>query len=260
MLNNLIDGIHSYVLAHKHIAKYKLWHYYLWPIALAIVVSVLGVELCSKLITYVKAFVFDTIGLDQDASTWGAILDWTISIVIRGFFIYLNFSFSKYLTLILLSPILAIISEQTERKITGKDYPFDLVKFTQEVIRGIIVALRNLVYENVLAIGLFIVTLLFPPIAPLSAALGFCIGAYFYGFSFLDYNNERQGYGIKKSVHLIRANKGFAVGNGGVFSLLFYIPYLGGIIAPILGTVGAAIHYHRKINTVDTNLISQSGD
>jgi len=260
MFNDLLDGIHSYVLAHKHIAKHRLWHYYLWPIALAIIVSVIGFQLGGTFITWLKELLFETLNLNPDTSTWGVVLDWMISILIRAFFFYINLTLSKYLTLILLSPILAIISEQTERKITGKTYPFDLLKFTQEVLRGIAIALRNLCLEFFLSIVLMIVSLFFPPVAPLTIAVSFCIGSYFYGFSFLDYNNERQGFGIKKSVALIRSRKAYSVGNGAVFSLLFMIPYLGGIFAPILGTVAAGIFYHTKMLPSKENDISISAD
>ena len=260
MFNDVLEGIHSYVLAHRHIAKHKLWHYYLWPVALAIIVSVIGFQLGGEFIAWLKEMLFETLDLNPETSTWGAVLDWAISILIRGFFFYINLTFSKYLTLILLSPILAIISEQTERKLTGKSYPFDLVKFSQEVLRGIAIAVRNLLLEFIISIGLMISSLLFPPIAPVTIALGFCIGAYFYGFSFLDYNNERQGFGIKKSVGLIKARKGYAIGNGAVFSLLFMVPFLGGIVAPILGTVAGGIFYHTKVLRTNDKDISKSGD
>ena len=53
----------------------------------------------------------------------------------------------------------------------------------------------------------------------------------------MDYANERNKLSIKESVLFVRKNKGFAIGVGGIFSLCFFIPIIGGILASFLAII-----------------------
>ena len=64
-----------------------------------------------------------------------------------------------------------------------------------------------------------------PVIGWLISFLGnFVISSYFYGFSFMDYTNERQRLSLKDSIAYISNNKGLAIGIGSVFVFCFFIP------------------------------------
>ena len=79
----------------------------------------------------------------------------------------------------------------------------------------------------------------------------FIISAYFYGFAFIDYTNERRRLTVKQSVHFIRENKGMAVGNGVVFALAMFIPFCGTTIAgfvAIVSVVAATISTHKIVD------------
>jgi CysZ protein len=65
----------------------------------------------------------------------------------------------------------------------------------------------------------------------------FLLSSYFYGFAFMDYSNERKKLSIKESILFIRKNKGFASGVGSLFSLCFFIPVIGGIMASFLAVI-----------------------
>ena len=83
---------------------------------------------------------------------------------------------------------------------------------------------------------------MFLKIIPITGSIAAFIGnllvsSYFYGFSFIDYSNERNKLSVKESVRFIRKNKGLSVGIGMIFSFCFYVPYLGGIVASFLAVV-----------------------
>jgi CysZ protein len=239
------EGITAYADAFRFIAKHKLWYLFLWPILFVIALVFVGFEAVNVLVDYLQIEIQSWIGLDKQEGALGTALSWAILIIVKVFFWLLNFSFLKYLVFILLSPLLAYVSEKVEKIETGKDYPFNMPRFVNEVTRGILMAIRNMLLEYVLLFILFIVSILLPFLVLITPFIGFFVSAYFYGFSFLDYNNERQQLAVKQSVALMKRNKGIAVGTGSIFSLLFLIPFLGIVLAPILGAVSSALVYKK---------------
>lgn len=169
-----------------------------------------------------------------------------VGIVIWVTATFIFWTFNKYIVLIVLSPVLALLSEKTETILTGKRYPFSSGQFANDIIRGVLVALRNLIIEVVIIAVFAISGILFPVISPFLFILMFVVSAYFYGFSMMDYNNERHRLSIREGTRLIRRNRILTVSNGAVFDLLMRIPIVGITFAPILGCVGATLALHRK--------------
>ena len=146
--------------------------------------------------------------------------------------------------MIILSPVLAIISEKTASIITGKKYPFDILQLTRDIVRAILIALRNMLIQLGFLIGFFIISFI-PIVGWLISFVGnFLIASYFYGFAFIDYTNERNRLSLKQSIQFVRTNKWFAIGIGTIFALCFMVPLIGGIIASfacIVSVVAATI-------------------
>ena len=85
---------------------------------------------------------------------------------------------------------------------------------------------------------MFLLTSLIPIIGWIIGLVGnFLLSSYFYGFAFMDYSNERHKLSLKKSVLFVRRNKGFASGVGSIFSLCFFVPVIGGILASFLAVI-----------------------
>jgi CysZ protein len=124
----------------------------------------------------------------------------------------------------------------------------------------VLIALRNMIIElGILALVWILGILLgfiFPPImliyAPASAIFLFIVGGYFYGFSTMDYTNERRRMKVGESINFIRTNKGIAISNGMIFSLWLFIPILGPIIAPITCSCGATLAIADKIDLAES--------
>ena len=90
----------------------------------------------------------------------------------------------------------------------------------RDVVRGVLIAMRNLFIEIGYMVLVFILGLFIPFVGGLVGSIFlFFISAYFYGFSFIDYTNERRRLTVKQSVAFMRQNKGLAIANGFVFSI-----------------------------------------
>ncbi len=249
MIQQFLLGVTHFVDATFYLFKKKLWHYYLWPIAVAILFYV-------SLFGFIKMFSSEIIDLilgdrlPQDATIYKGNFKWLsflklitvkgILTVLSGIIIFLlSTKLSKYIVLILLAPMFSLLSEKIDELETGKTYPFNMIQLIKDVFRGVIIALRNLTIE-LLLIGVFTIVGLFSgPLSILVVPILWIISAYFFGFSMMDYTCERKKLNIKESVNFVRKNRYFALGNGSMYFLLDLIPVLGMIIAPINGVVGA---------------------
>ncbi|TXC81700.1 EI24 domain-containing protein [Luteibaculum oceani] len=240
-------GVRSHKLAYQHIREHGLWHYFVWPILLAIGILWGGATLITGLTEWtvetLKALLWDQ---DTPDGFLDKVVFYLVWIVFKVLFFYTYYIVNKYIVFIILSPVLAIISERVDTHQTGRQFPFSLPQLYKDVLRGIVIALRNLFLEYAATLVLLVVSIFLPVFAPFYPIVIFFIAAYFYGFSFLDYNSERYRYSYSKSVRIIRSNMGLSVGIGTVFSLLFFIPILGGIVAPILSCVAATIAFIKE--------------
>jgi len=178
-----------------------------------------------------------------------ALGSYMLSIVVWIGLFWLKVKLMKYLVLIFLGPVMAMLSELTEQKITGVVRPFTLGNFLREVFRGIRTALLYLFIELCLAILLLIVALvvgfmfpvLLPVIAPLELLIAFVMGAFFYGAASMDYVWEREGTGAVESIRMAFKSRRLAVGLGIVFTVLMAIPIVNFTLAPIFAPAITAV-------------------
>jgi len=250
MLSDIKLGLNAYFEAFGFVMRHRLWYFFVFPILFSLVALGILFLVKAELIDVINAFLMEWFGLDHekdDFQGWfGKVLRVLVGIVIWVTATYVFWTFNKYIVLIVLSPVLALLSEKTETILTGKKYPFSVAQLVNDTIRGVLVALRNLIIE-VMIIAVFTVTgLLFPIISPFLFILMFVASAYFYGFSMMDYNNERHRLSIREGTRLIRQNRILTVSNGAFFDLLMRVPIVGITFAPILGCVGATLALHRK--------------
>lgn len=249
MFKEFSTGISHFWSASAFLSKHKLLHYYLYPLIIGILYFVflasvvfmfardltelmLGSYLPEKLPEYEGFFSFlNALGKFS--------LHGLVSIVVGIVVFMVSAKFSKYIILILLSPVFSILSEKAETALTGKEYPFSLIQFLKDILRGTIIAIRNLILE-LLLIALFSIAGIFAgPLAILVAPLLWIIGAYYYGFSMMDYVCERRKMSISAGNAYIRKRRYFVCGNGVMYSLFEMIPYIGTMLAAVNGVVGA---------------------
>ena len=157
------------------------------------------------------------------------------------FYLYLY----KYVVLIVMSPVLALLSEKVDGILTNREFPFDMKRFINDVLRGVILALRNLAIEFCILFGLFLLSFI-PVLGWIAPILMLIVEFFFFGFSMIDYSNERRRMSVSESTKFIMNNKGLAIANGGVFYALLLIPVVGIMIGPTYGVVAATLATHEK--------------
>jgi CysZ protein len=154
--------------------------------------------------------------------------------------LFFYFSLFKFVFLIIGSPVFAYLSEKTESIIEGRDFPFNFRQLLKDIIRGIRIALRNMLWQTVYIITILILSFipLFGWIAPLVALLVEC---YYFGFSMLDYSSERNKLSAQQSIDFIGRHKGLAIGNGMIFYMMHLVPFIGWLFAPSYAVIAATL-------------------
>ena len=168
-------------------------------------------------------------------------ISWGVILVVKILMWYAISRYMKYFILIVLAPLYSYISEKTEEIFTGKSYPFNLIRFMNDVFRGIRITIRNMIIETVIIIFGGILSFFIPFISPLVILALFLVNCYFMAFNFFDYIAERKKMNISKSTQYMRSNKNTLLGFGFAYNLVALIPFVNWIIAPISAASGAVI-------------------
>lgn len=156
--------------------------------------------------------------------------DFLLKLISRVGFFFLFLFFGGYIIVAIMSPVFSIISEKTEKILTGNDYPFDFFQFLKDIVRGVLLAIRNALLQLLISVLLFFLSFV-PLLGFVTPILMFLVSAYFFGFSFMDYAIERQRLSVKDSVKYMRDNKGLVMGNGFIFAVVLLVPFLGVLIS-----------------------------
>lgn len=237
------------------IFRNKLGHFFIYPIVLTIALNIIAFSGIQRIADYLMVWVKQWVGVPQGelfdsftdffqhvASNLTLALIWILGIIVF-------YKISKYVSMAIMSPVMSILSSKTEEIITGKSSPFDFGQFLKDIVRGVALSVRNLFMELFFTGAIFFVNIIvgfiFPPaeivLTPLSAIVSLAIGAFYSGFGTIDYALENRRYTFHQSIQFMRKNKGLAVGNGLMYSLLFRIPFIGVAIATVTSTVSGTI-------------------
>jgi CysZ protein len=237
-MRELLDGLMSIPRAFNLIGTNKIFKY---VVIAGIFGLVIGVSL--GLLIY---FNYDNVGhwvAGLWPWQWGDDIFSSISkwLVLLLSLVIMAFSF-KYIVIILLAPILSYISEVIEEELTGvKGKPFRVSRLMYEIGRSLRLNLRNIFKELFYTILLFILSLLpIPGIRLITTPAILAIQSYYMGFGNLDFLLERH-YNYKDSLRFVQRYRMLAIGNGLGFLILFAIPLVGFILAPVLSAIAATV-------------------
>lgn len=244
IITDIVFGIKIYFKAIRFIFENKLAWFFLFPVVISLVILIFGLQFSGYLSNLVENKVFDWIEFENTESAIikfiHSFIKGTIWVLFKAIFFFVFAYTSGYIVLIVLSPVFAWLSEKTEKKLTGDDYPFNFKQFIKDVWRGIVLALRNLLIEMFFIVAVFVLSFI-PLLGWLGGLLGmiflFLISAYFYGFSFIDYYIERKRLNARQSIYFIRKHKGLAIGNGFLFAFTLLFPVIGILFAPFLAII-----------------------
>ncbi len=243
-------GLRTYSEALSFIFKKKLAWFFIFPLIFNILLFWFGWDMVNEFSDTSKIYIENKLQLDQ-STFWGSgflktMMDAFVWLTFKIMFFLLFAYLGGYIIIILMSPVFSYLSERTEKIKTGVDYPFSFRQLVKDVLRGVIIAVRNFSIEVILTLLMFILSFI-PIIGWLAAIMLFFISAYFYGFSFMDYALERKKLNLRQSVQFMRENKGIVIANGFVFSLCLIIPFCGvslssfaAIISVVAGTLAVS--------------------
>jgi CysZ protein len=245
-LSGFFRGISNCFRAFDLLFQKGIWPFMLYQLGIWILLWISSIYGLFAFAEYISQWLPPYLGLGAipDNGTWlspikpylTGISAFLIGIILKTFFWFVAGTFTKYLLLIVLSPVLALLSEKTEEKLTGKKFNFSMPQLLKDIFRGIIISLRNMLLEYSIMLGCFILTLLFPPLGIAAAPFVLVAGWYFTGFTLMDYNCERHRMGVRESVRFIRKNKGYACGVGIIYSFFLALPFaIGSFIGLLFG-------------------------
>jgi CysZ protein len=236
-------GFSSYFTALNFLFQKGLWIYLIYPVIISGLLLWGGFALASHFADEIERWIAGFTG-SADKDSWlgfmTGFLHVVLAFLIKLMLFFVFSSISKFLVLILMSPVMSLLSDRTEEIITGVKIPFDTALFVKNFIRGILIALRNTFIQVGIIVLCFLICWI-PVLGWISPLFLLLTSYYFYGFSMMDYVNERRKMGLAESVSYVRSHKALAITNGFVFSLLFAIPFIGIVVSTVLAPVAACI-------------------
>jgi len=252
MLSDIKIGLKGYLEALGFIRRNRMMHYFLFPILISILVFIFLFIVRLEIADALNTLLVDALGIDVTQEGAEGFLaksiEFIVFVIVWIAVLFIFWTLNKYIVLIILSPMLAILSERTEEILTGNKFSFSIIQMIRDTLRGVIIAIRNMILELFIVLLFTVLGIFIPIISPFLFLALFIVSAYFYGFSMLDYINERHKLSVREGVNFIRKNRGLAFANGAIFDLLMRIPLVGVTFAPILGCVGATLAVHQKYN------------
>ncbi len=244
-------GVGSYLAATPFMFKNRMAWWYLVPLLVYLLIFVsLLVYLHNLLGPLLEDWLASTLGIESlgKENWWQSFKFFAVKglVILAGLVLKIIVFIAvqkvvKYAILIVLSPVLAYVSELSENRITGVDYPFNGSQFAKDIVRGILFSLRSLFMELLIMAAVGMVSLLFPILSPLTVSFLFIVSCYYMGVSMMDYVAERKKLNVKQSLQYMKENRWVAIGIGFMFNITFFLPILKFVLAPINGAVGSVL-------------------
>ena len=225
--------------------RLRLWKYFAIPILIALLSAVAIVSLAWGVSGKVGALIAEAWIWEWGASTMRSLAQIIggLIVVALGLVVY------KHIVLALASPFMSSVSEKIEAHLYPGVHQYRDTTNASQLVRGIKINLRNLCWEIGLTVPILLIGLL-PVVGIISAALIFLIQAYYAGFGSMDCTLERH-YGYRESVSFVKNNRGAAIGNGIIFTLLLFIPFIGIILVLPVSVTAASVSTLNLINGAD---------
>ncbi len=256
---DFFKGIDYFFKGLSFLFKKGLWYYMLYPFLLWIVLFLGTLFLFGEFVEQITKWLenyLSTLTLEGFEHLLfikkGFIikaLSFLVNVFLRLAFFFIGGTIVKYLTLILLSPMLSRLSEVIESKITDKKFDFSFSQFFRDVMRGIYISLRNMFFEYLFIIGGFVLCFLFPPLIFVVTPFLFFVSCYYFGCTMMSYSCERHKMNISQSLAFVRNHKALVSGIGCCLALCLKIPTLFGdlaglMIGPAAACIGATLAFH----------------
>jgi CysZ protein len=251
----MIESIRAYFKSLSFMRQNGLMWLFCFPIIITALVLYGGIEITSMatdaITSYIKDWIESIEWFGDHSATIGTILYWIIWIILRIALYFFMAFVGGSVILLLMSPLLTYASELVAEKLGAVIPPFSIERFLNDLARAAWLAIKN----GVIQFGLTLACILigFIPFAGLvSPVLMFVIGAYFFGYNFIDYSLERKGLTASDSGSFVWKNKFKTIGIGAPFALWMLIPFIGPITSgfvALIATVASTISLESESST-----------
>ena len=234
MIKALLSGLFAYKEALPLIGKLKLWKYFAVPMLIsfitALIIGFSAYGFSDNLGAFIaKLWVWE----------WGAATVRTLSDIAGALIIIaLGLIAYKHIIMAFSAPFMSPVSEKIEAHLYANVHQHRNTSNASQLLRGLKINLRNLVWELLLSIPFLLLSLI-PVVGVLATASLFLIQAYYAGFGNMDYTLERH-FRYRESINFVKAHRGFAIGNGIVFMLFLLIPFVGIILVLPISVTAAS--------------------
>jgi len=239
VLTDAAAGLAAYRRVPGVLIRHGLWPYQMLPAFISLLMSV-GLFIAFYLAADAFAGWLDGLvkiqvaWLDQALTVTMAVL--TFLALLAGF-IFVH----KHLVLIVLSPFLGKIAEETVKAVKGAEYAESKLTFSQSLVRSTKVNLHYIIRE-LFANLLFLAFGIVPVLGSAVSAVGmFVTQSKFLGYGLMDFPLEHRGLSMKESDAFVKARTPLSIGLGAGYLLLMLIPLIGWMFAPTFGTVAGTL-------------------
>lgn len=245
-MTGVLFGFRSFFLGLKLIRTHGLWAFVLVPSALSLLVGVAivwasyyflatgALQITHTLIAYLA----DTIGAEYQPAAMPEWLESLIKLIVFTTSFIVQLILYRTVASVLIIPFLGPLLAQVERIETGRSIEVPLMTDVKNTIRGIGVGLKlGLLGLVALGASLFL--------GPFQFLLNAAVQSYILGRSAFDivFEKESELHGERRA--LVREHRLPILGLGLAFFLVMLVPIVGVIIAPVAGTAGACLCFHR---------------
>ncbi len=247
-------GIRAYAPAWRMLFSRKFAWFLLFPVLVLILLFVAGNALSNSLGNSLYDWSSQLVLSWIQEISWLQWLDdvagWLVWILVRLLYFFIFAMFSGYIVVIVMSPVYSWLSERAEMHLTGRTYPFSISQLFRDILRGVLIALRNMLVQTAIGVLLFFVSFI-PLVGLLTPFLMLAVSSYFYGFSFLDYSIERKRLNVHDSVRYVNRNVGETIGVGFIFAIALMVPLMNIVVCcflSLLSVIAATVVVNNRDN------------
>ena len=138
-----------------------------------------------------------------------------------------------------MGPILAMVSEVAEVRLTGRELPFSWRRAWKDAWRGLRSALLLAAFEWGVLLLCWLATLMLPVLAPVWVAMTWAFGVWVYGASMLITSGSGKRWAADGCAKLACLENG--LGCGAAFWAWMSLPVLAWTVGPVFGGLTGAI-------------------
>ena len=234
-INQITTGLRAFSDAFGIIRRNKMGKYFVVPVIVNIILAGLLIWGGWGLGEWIRSL------WDSEHGGWlgwlGTAVQWVMPIVMFFLFIFIGGTIVN----LLMSPIYTIISEKTDTSITGREFSSDAKQTVKDIWRSVVIALKSTIKQLVLTLLCLLLNVIPLVGQVVSLVLIFIINSYYFGYSFMDYTNERYRRSVRESTNEVWHYKYLAITIGAIYALPMYVlcgtflaAYVGGVctVAP----------------------------